>query len=350
MSHRTITLTPPSHTPAPYPIVIGSGALKELPSILKSLDPVDRIVVFYDRRIEAIAKVVASMVATTHLVPIESGEQSKSLKELETLAAELLRIGATKSSVLIAVGGGMVTDLVGFLASIFMRGVRVIHVPTSMLAMVDAAIGGKTAVEVGIVKNILGTVHHPSAVVCDISVLTNLPKTQLAEGVVEVVKEAAMLDAKTFSWLEEAMPDILTRKEDTLARCIAEGARMKAVVVQADDRDVSHRHFLNFGHTIGHAVEAYSHFAISHGQAVSIGMVCEMAIAKTKDADRVRALLKSMDMPLEIPAEFPPAALWTIMQSDKKKKAGVVRMFVPSSIGQGVMRPLSEKEFLASVG
>lgn len=346
---QTITLTPPTHSPLPYPIVIGKGVLNDLPAILKKMDSADHIVVLYDRKIEDLAKKVASIVSTKHLLPIESGEQSKSLKELERLATELLRIGASRSTVLITVGGGMMTDLGGFLASIFMRGIRVIHVPTSMLAMVDAAIGGKTAVEVGMVKNVLGTIHHPAAIISDIDVLKNLPATQLAEGIVEVVKEAAMLDEKVFDWLEEAMPKILAREEDALIRCIEEGARMKAVVVEADDRDASHRHFLNFGHTIGHAVEAYSKFAISHGKSVSIGMAYEMKIAATKGAERVIALMNLMKMPITIPADFPPAELWKIMQNDKKKKAGVVRMFVPSSIGKGGPKALSEKEFLASI-
>ena len=345
----TLTLTPPSHSPQPYPIVIGKGVLNDLPAIMKKMDSVDHIVILYDRRIEELARKVASIVSTKHLLAVESGEQSKSLTELERLATELLNIGASRSTVLITVGGGMMTDLGGFLASIFMRGIRVIHVPTSMLAMVDAAIGGKTAVEVGMVKNVLGTIHHPWAIISDIDVLAKLPDTQLAEGIVEVVKEAAMLDEKTLNWLEEAMPKILARKEVELIRCIEEGARMKSVVVQADDRDASHRHFLNFGHTIGHAVEAYSKFSISHGKAVSIGMAYEMKIAATEGADRVIALLQLMKMPLRIPADFPPAELWKIMQNDKKKKAGVVRMFVPSTIGKGGPRSLSEKEFLASI-
>jgi 3-dehydroquinate synthase len=352
----TISLTPPIHSPLPYPIVIGKGVLRDLPAILrgknpalKHFDPADHIVVLYDRRIEALAKTVASIVSTQHLIPVESGEHSKSLKELDRLASELLKIGASRATILITVGGGMMTDLGGFLASIFMRGIRVIHIPTSMLAMVDAAIGGKTAVEVGVVKNVLGTIHHPSAIICDIDALAKLPDTQLAEGIVEVVKEAAILDAKVFDWLEKSMPKILVRKEEELTRCIFEGVRMKSVVVQADDRDASHRHFLNFGHTIGHAVEAYSKFSISHGKAVSIGMAYEMKIAKTKGADRVIALMNLMKMPLEIPSDFPPSELWKIMQNDKKKKAGVVRMFVPSTIGKGGPMPLSEKEFLASI-
>jgi len=342
----TITLTPPSHKPASYPIVIGQGVLKELPSILRKLDPADLIAVIYDRRVEKAAKDVAEIVSTKHLFPVESGEQSKTLAELEHLGAELLKIGATKSSMLIAVGGGMVTDLGGFIASIYMRGIRVIHVPTSMLAMVDAAIGGKTAVELGVVKNVLGTIHHPSAVVADTDLLAKLPDTQLHEGIVEVVKEAVMLDGATFDWLEEAMPEILARKEPALTRCISEGIRMKASVVQADDRDISHRHFLNFGHTIGHAVEALSHFSISHGQAVSIGMVLEMQIANTPEESRVKELLGAMNMPTEIPADFDPAELWQLIQSDKKKKGGVVRLFVPQVIGKGIMLPLEKKAFI----
>lgn len=343
----TLTLAPPTHISAPYPIVIGKGASSLLPSILKELDPADQLVVLFDRRMETAAKEVAAIVSAKHLFPIESGEKSKTLSELERLATALLRIGATKSTILLMVGGGMVTDLGGFLGSIFMRGIRVVHVPTSMLAMVDAAIGGKTAVEVGMVKNVLGTIHHPSAVVADTDMLEHLPDLQLHEGIVEVVKEAAMLDGAAFAWLEKAMPEILAREDDALTRCIAEGVRMKAAVVQADDRDLSHRHFLNFGHTVGHAVEALSRFSISHGQAVSIGMALEMRIAKTQGADRVLALLKAMNMPVNLPADFDPKKLWQLMQSDKKKKGGTVRLFVPRAIGEGAMMPLEKEKFFA---
>ncbi|MFA5799694.1 MAG: 3-dehydroquinate synthase [Candidatus Peribacteraceae bacterium] len=345
----TLTLTPPARTPAPYPIVIGKGAVGQLPAIIKKLDPADQLVILFDRRMEAAAKEIATIVSTQNLFPIESGEKSKTLAELERLAAALLEIGATKSAILLTVGGGMVTDLGGFLGSIFMRGIRVIHVPTSMLAMVDAAIGGKTAVEVGVVKNVLGTIHHPSAVVADTDMLEHLPALQLHEGIVEVVKEAAMLDGETFAWLEKAMPEILAREELALTRCISEGVRMKAAVVQADDRDVSHRHFLNFGHTVGHAVEALSRFSISHGRAVSIGMTLEMRIAKTQGEDRVIALLKAMNMPVDLPADFDPKELWQLIQSDKKKKGGVVRLFVPRVIGKGVMQPLSEEVFFRAI-
>jgi 3-dehydroquinate synthase len=342
----TITLTPPTHAPTPYPILIGKGVLTSLPDILSTLGSVDHIVILCDRRVESIAERVGTIVGSQHILPVESGEQSKSLQELERLAGELLRIGATKSSLLIAVGGGMVTDLGGFLASIYMRGIRVVHVPTSMLGMVDASVGGKTGVELGLVKNVLGSIHHPSAIVSDTDVLAGLPDPQLREGIVEVIKEAAMLDADVFAWFEKSLTKILKRDGAALERCIVEGVRMKSVVVQADDRDASHRHFLNFGHTIGHAVEAHSQFSISHGRAVSIGMVAEMSIAKVPGADRVTKLLQAMEMPLEIPSKFSLDDLWTVIQSDKKKKAGVVRMFVPEEIGKGHMIPLSREQFL----
>ncbi|MEI8229784.1 MAG: 3-dehydroquinate synthase [Candidatus Peregrinibacteria bacterium] len=343
-----ISLTPPTNLPHPYPIIVGKGVLKELPEILKSKGMIDHIVVLHDQRVETIAKNVAMIVGTKNLISIPSGEKTKTLSNLENLAEKLTAIGATRSTLLIAVGGGMTTDLVGFLASIYMRGIRVIHIPTSMLGMVDAAIGGKTAVDLPGAKNILGTVHHPSAIIADTELLASLPEQQFNEGLVEVIKKAAILDAKTFAWFEKAMPQILKRDEEALMQCITEAARLKAEVVSEDDRDAHHRHFLNFGHTVGHAVESFSHFAISHGQAVSIGIAIEMKIVGTKGADRVLALLHLTKMPTEIPSEYPIAALWNIMQSDKKKKDGVVRIFVPTAIGTGEARPLTFEEFSAA--
>ncbi len=340
----TISLTPPSHRATPYPIVIGSGSLQELKRIVTEATP-DRIVILHDERLKEVAANVSKMINGAASISVRSGEASKTLREVEKITEELQRLTCSRKSVVITIGGGMMTDLGGFIASIYLRGIRVIHIPTSTLAMVDAAVGGKTAVDLGTTKNILGTIHHPLAIIMDTDLLKKLPDTQFCEGLVEVVKMAAILDAASFDWMEGHLPKILKRDDQELTECIALAVRLKATVVEEDERDTGKRLFLNFGHTVGHAVEALSQFRIPHGQAVSVGMVCEMEMRKTEGRERVLALLQLMKMPIEIPKECIAEALWELMLRDKKSDASIVRMAVPVRIGSGEVCAIDQDAF-----
>jgi 3-dehydroquinate synthase len=340
----TITLRPSTASPVPYPILIEEGSIAQLSSLLDGLRP-DLIAILHDEGVTPIAQQIRKLLPRSLLLSVPSGEGSKSLATIERLAAAMLKKGLTRRSVLINVGGGMLTDLGGFLASIYMRGIRYINIPTTMLGMVDAGVGGKTGIDLGSVKNILGTIAHPSAIVIDPQFLATLPEPALAEGLVEAVKMAAILDEKTFAWYEAHLPDVLKRDPHALQEAIMTAVQLKADTVMQDERDDGKRLFLNFGHTIGHAVEAWSEFTIPHGQAVSIGMVAEMALAKTNGADRITRLLEAMNMPTTMPADAPSNILWKLMQSDKKNAAGQVRMAVPVSIGKGEMHPIREEDF-----
>jgi 3-dehydroquinate synthase len=341
---QTVTLRPPAHLAPAYPIHVGTGALSALPELLQSLQPVDGVFVLHDRAVTPLAQTVAASVQGT-LIAVESGEASKTLAEADRICRALLDAKATRRSILVTVGGGMLTDLGGFVASVYQRGIRVIHIPTSMLAMVDAAIGGKTAVDLGEAKNMVGTMHHPVGIIADIDTLQSLGQPQLCEGIVEAVKAMMMLDAGMFAWIETHLPLLLARDPEALTTCVTASARLKADVVAEDERDDNRRLFLNFGHTVGHAVEALSGFRIAHGRAVSIGMMAEMRLAKTPGAERMESMLNAMDMPLEIPAEMNTDELWNLMRSDKKSVRGEVRMAVPAQIGQGEVRPITEDAF-----
>lgn len=345
---KTITLRHPQVQATSTPIYIGEGALADIHQLIETLGTFDDFFILYDAAVEAVAKDVASHLRKAHLISVPSGEASKSLREVERITSRLLALGATRQSLILNVGGGMLTDLGGFVASIYMRGISSIHIPTTLLGMVDASIGAKTGVNLGTAKNLLGVFHHPKAVVADISLLSTLPDTQLREGLVEVIKIAAMLDADFFDYLETNIQRILTREPETLLSCIEKSVELKAQIVEEDERDTDRRLYLNFGHTIGHAVEALSDFTISHGKAVSIGMIAEMQLADAEGVDRMKHLLKEIDMPTVIPAEYKSQTLLRTMQSDKKVTNRGIRIAVPKELGKGEVIALEEKNFLCT--
>lgn len=345
----TLSFTPPARKSAVVPIVIEPGAVKDLRKIAERMEGVDRVAILFDAAVRPIAEVISSAFAESVLLEVPSGEASKRLSEVERITKAMLEAHITRGSLLIAVGGGMLTDLAGFVASIYMRGIRFVSIPTTFLAMVDAAVGGKTGVDLGEVKNILGTIEHPIAIVMDTDTLGSLPDKHLREGLVEVMKMAAVLDLKSFQWLEKYLPNVLSRQSRAIVSCIEHAVAMKVRIVEADEREKGQRMLLNFGHTVGHAVEGLSKFALSHGTCVSIGMAAEMRIARFEDVERVTSLLRMLDMPTDIPSAYPLDQIWDLMQSDKKVRGGEVRIAVPEVIGAGVVRSITKEEFLRSV-
>ena len=339
---KTLQIKPPAHQASSYPVIIGKDLLKKIPELTKGAD---RIAIVHDTRMTELALSVANGLKNAPLIPIASGEASKTLTEAERLCGEFLKIGLSRKSMVIAIGGGMVTDIAGFAASVYQRGIQIIHSPTTMLAMGDAAVGGKTAVDLGPAKNMIGTIHQPAAIVMDIATLASLPKTALCEGLVESVKMAAILDSDAFTWIEKMIPKLLKRDEAALTECIVRSVEMKAAVIEEDERETGKRMLLNFGHTVGHAVEALSRFAIPHGQAVSIGMVCEMRMGKVPEAERIVKILTMMEMPTAIPEKFSVTDLWALMMKDKKNCDGVVRMAIPDRIGHGTVTSITKALF-----
>ncbi len=304
----------------------------------------DRIVVLYDKGVAHIAKEVQAGLRDSIGIAVESGDASKSLKEVERITTLMLEAGCTRQTVVVNVGGGMITDLGGLIAGVFMRGVSCIHVPTSMLAMVDASIGGKNGVNLGSTKNIIGVIAHPSAVAIDVELLSDLPEAVLAEGLVEVVKIAAIADEEFFAWLEKNIAKVLAKDLVACEECVAKAVGLKARIVEQDERDEQVRLNLNFGHTVGHAVEAHAKFAMSHGRAVSIGMIAELRMTKMRGIGRIEQLLKDIAMPTELP-DFPPDALWELMRRDKKNVAGSVRVAVPQTLGSAEIRTIQRSDF-----
>ncbi len=344
-----LTLTPPAKKISPTSILIADDAIGSLGKEIAKLGGFDSTVILFDQGIEPIAQKVSESLRAkkmnAHMIAVKSGDASKSLAEVDRIVAEMLSLGCGRSTLVIAVGGGMITDLGGFVASIFMRGVPSVLVPTTMLAMVDAAIGGKTAVNCADHKNMIGTILHPRIVAIDTALLQAIPEAQLAEGLVEAVKIAAIVDLPYFEWLEKNLSAVLERKPKAIAECIEKAVVAKVRTVESDEGDWTERLYLNFGHTVGHAVEALSQFRISHGQAVAIGIAAELTMTGFKDAKRVTTLLEALKMPLTIPKDQKAEDLWKLMLNDKKSVAGTVRIAVPSVLGTGSLQTLERGAF-----
>ena len=282
------------------------------------------------------------------------GEKNKRFANVEVLAERMVAAGADRSSVVVAMGGGVVNDTGGFLASIFMRGVPVIQIPTTLLSQVDAAVGGKTGVNLESGKNLIGTFHQPSAVLVDSEVLATLPEREYRAGLFEVIKHGVIASPELFEMMDSRREDVLALHPEVVDRMVCESVRIKAEVVSADEREGGLRRILNFGHTIGHGLEAetsYSRFL--HGEAVSFGMTAATHLASLVgvlgDADR-DAILRQVDAYGPIPSleGIEADALVRRTLSDKKTIKGKVHFVLPDRIGHTVVQAGIEEDTVAA--
>jgi 3-dehydroquinate synthase len=271
------------------------------------------------------------------LITIPAGEKSKTLKHAGEICDQMIAAGLDRHSFVIGLGGGVIGDISGFVGAIYHRGIPHVQIPTTLLAMVDSSIGGKTGVNTCDGKNLIGVIHHPSLVIDDVDVLKTLPKRELNQGFAEVIKHAIIADAKMFevlqSWKANAPP--------TLQSLIKRNIEIKSKIVAKDERDrTGERAILNFGHTVGHASErAGSYRKFFHGEAISLGMVAACAISIKKaglapdQRDAIVDLLRRLDLPTQLPAKFPRRKIFEALQFDKKFERGKVRFVVTPRIG-----------------
>lgn len=292
------------------------------------------------------------------VVRLEPGERHKTLSAIEPILSAAIASGLDRSSVIVAHGGGVVSDMAGFAAAILLRGVRWVSVPTTLLAMSDAAIGGKTGVDVGAAKNAAGAFHQPSAVVIDPRRVATETDRAFTSGLAEIVKSAAIADAPLVDFLEREIAALRARSLPELERALSSSARVKASIVAADERETgvagAARILLNFGHTLGHALEAAGGFERwTHGEAVSLGMVAALragvalGVTPPEDADRLVALLAALGLPVHLPRTDVEAAL-PYLTLDKKRSAGAVRAIFLTALGAAAPRalPLADLESL----
>jgi 3-dehydroquinate synthase len=287
---------------------------------------------------QALSAALASMPHTVLYLP--GGEDHKRLAPLEALAEEMMRAGGDRTSVVVAFGGGIVTDMGGFLAAIFMRGIPVLQIPTTLLAQVDAAIGGKTGVNLAIGKNLIGSFHQPMAVLIDPGLLGTLPEREYRAGLWEIVKAGVIHEPALFRYLAERSAAVLGREHHAEDRIIADSVRMKAEVVSADEREGDLRRILNFGHTFGHALEAETRYTrFLHGEAVAWGMRAAVHLAEMTGYLSAEDTVEILEM-LRVYGPIPPVDgipvenLWARLAHDKKTVRGQVHFVLPVRIGE----------------
>ena len=340
-----------------YDVVIGDGVLADASRYLPPLEPAARAYVLFDQAVaERLSPLEAAMaergIRTCPLV-VPSGEAAKTVAVYGTLLHQFATQEAHRDDLVVALGGGSVGDLAGFVASTYMRGMRFAQVPTTLIGQVDAAIGGKTAVNLPEGKNLVGTFHQPIAVVCDVAVLATLPDRDYRSGLAEVAKYAIALDPALLRDLERDPAPVLLRDPDRLTSLVAGCVTIKARTVAADERDAGERLFLNYGHTLGHALERLDAFAgRTHGEAIAIGMVFAARLAEARGmaaeglAARSDRLLRSLG--LETDGPLPPARdILGAFRMDKKFRGGV-RFVLLADVGEpSVVDGVGEDELRA---
>jgi 3-dehydroquinate synthase len=328
-----------------YPIKVKAGLLDEIGLELRQRDFAKRYVVIADDRVaalygEKLLKSLADQGVSCDMLIFPSGEESKNMTTIAKLASSLAQLGVDRKGCLIALGGGVTGDITGFVAAIYMRGIFFVQAPTTLLAQVDSSVGGKTGVDIPEGKNLVGTFYQPRAVYIDSNVLCSLPAGELLNGLAEVIKYGVIHDREFFDFLVENRKQILHLEPTVIEEVIIRCCRIKAAIVAVDEKEADLRRILNYGHTLGHAVEAASRFSISHGMAVAMGMVAanKLAVGKSLfsqlEAERVKEVIAGFGLPVSIPAELDRNAMKSYLKSDKKALSGKPFFVLPTRIGQ----------------
>lgn len=336
-----------------YPIHIGAGLLGNIADLVPAKLKGQRIFILCDENTQPYAaqiKIVLEQTASVESVltmALPPGEGSKSMAYFEKVLGWMLDHNVTRQSVLFAVGGGVIGDLAGFVAATVLRGIPFVQVPTTLLAMVDSSVGGKTAIDMPQGKNMVGAFHQPVSVIADTDVLKTLPPRHMRAGYAEAIKHAVLADATFFSWLEENGQAVLAQQPQELADFIEKNCRIKADIVAADEKESGKRALLNLGHTFGHALEVTCGYSedLLHGEAVAIGMTMALTLsarlgyATQEDVARVMAHIRSSGLPVSldhIRADFPfnTADLLRLMYADKKAETGRLVLILMRAIGE----------------
>ena len=329
-----------------YPIHIGAGLLRTAELYAPCLAGGSAAIVTNEivaaHYLSTVKRALAGVRVTEIVLP--DGEQTKSWQTLNRVFDALLEARCGRDTLIVALGGGVVGDLAGFAAAIFQRGVPLLQVPTTLLAQVDSSVGGKTAINHALGKNMIGAFHQPLAVISDVTTLDTLPERELRAGVAEVIKHGLALDAGFVQWLELNVEKLLERDREALTHAVRRSCELKARIVAQDERESGARALLNLGHTFGHAIEAASGYgAWLHGEAVAAGMVMAAELSalmghlKKTEVSRVRDLLRRAGLPLGAP-QLAPERLMELMTLDKKAAKGRTRFVVLEAIGRAALR------------
>lgn len=318
----------------PYPVVIGTGLLSELHELLSGRH---RVAILHQPVVAETAESIRSQLADSgveaHRIEIPDAEAGKDLGVVAFIWEVLGRIGVDRKDILVSLGGGAATDVAGFAAATWLRGVSIVHVPTTLLGMVDAAIGGKTGINTEAGKNLVGAFHQPEAVLVDLATLETLPRNEIVAGMAEVVKAGFIADPVILDLIEADPQAALDPAGDVLAELVRRAVVVKANVVAADERESKLREILNYGHTLAHAIERRESYQWRHGAAVSVGLVFAAELGRLAGrlddatAERHRSILTSLGLPVTYDADALPELL-EYMAADKKTRAGALRFVI----------------------
>ncbi|MET0253758.1 MAG: 3-dehydroquinate synthase [Terrimicrobiaceae bacterium] len=340
----------------PYEIIVGNGILPIAGKLVREILPAGKCALVTDANIAPLyAETVSGSLGESGFIPtlitIPAGEKSKSLSIAETVCDRMISAGLDRGSFVTALGGGVIGDLAGFVASIYYRGIPHVQIPTTVVAQVDSAIGGKTGVNAREGKNLIGSFHQPVLVIADPETLRSLPDREFNEGIAEIIKHAVIRDAAM-------LDDLAGLVKTSLPFLIARNARIKAAIVEEDEFEkLGVRALLNFGHTVGHAIEkagGYGRFL--HGEAVSLGIAAALRLSVQQaglsqaEADKVLGMLRTFDLPVRIPADIPTRALMEALFKDKKFEAGAIRFVLTAALGSAfVANRVSEEDIRMAI-
>ncbi|MFT6051798.1 MAG: 3-dehydroquinate synthase [Halioglobus sp.] len=341
-----------------YPVYIGQGLLDDPKLLSQHIGGSQVVIVCNDTvaplYLDRLKAAVGERSLLTEVI-LPDGEQYKTLQTLESIFDAVLSDKHSRSTTFIALGGGVVGDMTGFAAACFQRGVKFLQIPTTLLAQVDSSVGGKTAVNHPLGKNMIGAFYQPEAVFIDIDTLQSLPAREISAGMAEVVKYGLICDQPFYHWLCQHMPALLARDEAALAEAIERSCATKAQVVAADEREGGLRATLNLGHTFGHAIETAQGYGIwLHGEAVAIGMLLALELSSARgwiereDVDQFRQLLLAMQLPVDIPHGMTPEMFVDLMGRDKKVVDGRMRLVLLRAVGKAcIVDDVGEQELLS---
>ena len=329
-----------------YDILIGKGVLSKAAEYLRPLKLGKRGVIITDANVEplyagALCDALGKGGFAAEVLSVPAGEASKSLRQANRLFEKLPSLGLDRHSFLIALGGGVVGDLAGFVAASYLRGIALVQVPTSLLAQVDSSVGGKTGVNLPQGKNLVGAFYQPKLVLADTDTLETLPERELRSGFAEVIKHGAIRDARFFGWLEREYKRVLALDPEAVAHVVRRCCEIKAEVVSADERESGLRALLNFGHTLGHAMETLSDYnGLLHGEAISMGMCCGARLSVKRaglseaEAQRLCGLIAASGLPTRLGKSFKLGELLEAARLDKKARDGKLRFVLLKCLGE----------------
>ena len=346
-----------------YPIIIGPDVRERIGSLLAELAIAPRYVIVTDTTVVALhgrplLEELRRGGLPVEMIAFPAGETAKNIDTVLTIVRQLVQAGADRKTALIALGGGVVGDVTGLVASLYMRSIPYLQIPTNLVAQVDSSIGGKTAIDLPEGKNLLGTFYQPRAVLTDPAFLTTLPEAEFINGLAEVVKYGIIDSGNLFPLLEDQIAALKQLRLDVLVPIIERCCAIKKSLVEIDERDQGPRRFLNFGHTLGHALEAASHFELSHGSGVSLGMMAAVRLSEklgaltTPERERIEQLIIKAGLPTLIPGLISTDLVLTKLAADKKKSGPTINFvllkeigapFVTGEVGEGLLRDTIEE-------